>query len=142
MCVDQNPRSGCGYTTIGAALAAAASGDMINVAPGRYVEDAHITLPVSLIGAGAQSTMINAKGLANGIFIDGINGASTITPGSNTLTGVTVAGFSVLNANFEGILVLNASNVTLWEQPRRRQRPLAQQRRLPRYSRFRDERRG
>lgn len=114
LCVNQNPKSGCAYTTIGAAVAAATAGDTISVAPGHYAEDVHITQPVSLIGAGAQWTVINAKGLANGIFIDGINGAATITPGSNTLVNVTVSGFSVLNANFEGILALNASNVTLW----------------------------
>ena len=113
LCVNQNPKSGCPYTTIGAAVAAAASGDTINVAPGRYAEDVHIIQPVSLIGAGAQWTIINAKGLSNGIFIDGINGAATITPGANTLTNVTVTGFTVQNANFEGILALNASYVTV-----------------------------
>lgn len=114
LCVNQNPRSGCPYATIGAAVAAAKAGDTINVAPGRYAEDVHITQPVALIGAGAGWTVINAKGLANGVFIDGINGAPTITPGGNTLSNVTVSGFTVQNANFEGILALNASNVTLW----------------------------
>ncbi len=114
LCVNPNPRSGCAYTTIGAAVAAAKAGDTINVAPGRYSEDVHIVQPVALIGAGAGWTVINAKGLANGIFIDGINGAAKITPGSNTLANVTVTGFTVQNANFEGILALNASNVTLW----------------------------
>lgn len=114
LCVNQNPKSGCPYTTIGAAVAAAASGDTVNVAPGRYAEDVHIIQPVSLIGAGAKWTIINAKGLSNGIFIDGINGAATITPGANTLTSVTVTGFTVQNANFEGILALNASYVTVW----------------------------
>ncbi len=113
LCVNPNAKSGC-YKTIGAAVSAAKPGDTINVAPGRYAEDVHIVQPVSLIGAGAGWTVINAKGLANGVFIDGINGASTITPGSNTLTNVTVTGFTVQNANFEGILALNASNVTLW----------------------------
>jgi pectin methylesterase-like acyl-CoA thioesterase len=84
LCVDQNPRSGC-YATIGAAVAAAAAGDTIKVAAGRYAEDVHIVQAVSLVGAGAKWTTIDAKGLANGIFIDGINGAITITPGSNTL---------------------------------------------------------
>lgn len=114
LCVNPNPKSGCAYTTIGAAVAAAKAGDTINVAPGRYSEDVHIIQPVALIGAGARSTVINAKGLANGIFIDGINGATKITPGSNTLSNVTVSGFTVQNANFEGILALNASNVTVW----------------------------
>ena len=113
-CVNQNPKSGCAYRTIGAAVAAAAAGDTINVAPGRYAEDVHILKPVSLIGAGAQSTTINAKGLANGVFIDGIGAAAKIAPGSNTLANVTVTGFTVQNANFEGILSLNATNVTLW----------------------------
>lgn len=113
LCVDQNPKSGC-YATIGAAVAAAAAGDTIQVAAGRYAEDVHIIQPVSLVGAGAKRTTIDAKGLANGLFIDGINGAAAITPGSNALSSVTVTGFTVKNANFEGILVLNASNVTLW----------------------------
>jgi parallel beta-helix repeat protein len=113
LCVNPNSRSGC-YSTIGAAVGAAKPGDTINVAPGRYAEDVHIVQPVSLIGAGAGWTVINANGLANGIFIDGINGASKVTPGGNTLTNVTVTGFTVQNANFEGILALNASNVTLW----------------------------
>lgn len=113
LCVDQNPRSGC-YATIGAAVAAAAAGDTIQIAAGRYAEDVHIVQAVSLVGAGANRTTIDAKGLANGVFIDGINGAATITPGSNALRSVTITGFTVKNANFEGILVLNASNVTLW----------------------------
>lgn len=113
LCVNQNPQSGC-YTTIGAAIAAAAKGDTIQVASGRYAEDVHIVRSVYLIGAGAKSTAIDAKGLANGIFIEGINGAAAITPGSNALMGVTISGFAVQNANFEGILVINASNVTLW----------------------------
>ena len=113
LCVDQNSKPGC-YTTIGTAAAAAAAGDTIQVAPGRYPEDAHIVKPLSLIGAGAKSTTIDAKGLPTGIFIDGINGAMTIIPGANTLIGVTVTGFTVKNADFEGILVTNASNVTLW----------------------------
>lgn len=112
LCVNQNPKSGC-YTTVGGAVSAAAPGDTIQVAAGRYAEDVHVLQPVSLIGAGAKWTVIDAKGLANGIFIDG--GLSTkITPGSNTLIGVTVTGFTVQNANFEGILVANASNITLW----------------------------
>jgi parallel beta-helix repeat protein len=114
LCVNQNPRSGCPYATIGAAVAAAGSGDTIRVSAGRYAEDVHIVQSVYLIGAGAKWTTIDANGLANGIFIDGINGAPTITPGNNTLIAVTATGFTVQNANFEGILVANASNVALW----------------------------
>ncbi len=113
LCVNQNPRAGC-YPTIGAAVTAAGAGDTIQVAPGRYAEDVHIQKPLSLIGAVAQSTTIDAKGLANGVFIDGGAGSGSVTPGSNTLVGVTVSEFTVQNANFEGILAANASNVTLW----------------------------
>lgn len=113
LCVNQNPSSGC-YATIGAAVAAATAGDTIQVVPGQYAEDVHIQQPLALIGAGANWTTIDAKGLANGVFIDGEAGSGQITPGHNTLIGVTVSGFTVQNANFEGILVANASNVTLW----------------------------
>jgi parallel beta-helix repeat protein len=113
LCVDQHPtHPGC-FSTIGAAVTAASAGDTIQVAPGRYAEDVHILQPVSLVGAGAEWTIIDAKGLPNGIFIDG-GVSTTITPGNNTLIGVTVTGFTVKNANFEGILAANASNVTLW----------------------------
>ena len=113
LCVNQSPRSGC-FATIGAAVAAAASGDTIQVAPGRYAEDVHILKSVSLVGAGARWTTIDAKGLANGVFVDGGAGSGNVAPGNNTLIGVTVTGFTVQNANFEGVLAANASNVTLW----------------------------
>jgi pectin methylesterase-like acyl-CoA thioesterase len=61
LCVNQNPKSGC-YTTIGDAVSAA-PGDTIQVAAGRYAEDVHVLQPVSLIGAGVKSTIIDAKGL-------------------------------------------------------------------------------
>jgi parallel beta-helix repeat protein len=115
LCVNQNPRAGgCAYATIGAAVAAAAPGDTILVAPGRYAEQVHIIQSVYLIGSGAGSTTINAKGLANAIFIDGGTGVGKITPGSNSLSGVAVTGFTLQNANFEGILAANAANVTVW----------------------------
>lgn len=113
LCVNQSPRSGC-FGTIGAAVAAAASGDTIQVAPGHYAEDVHILKSVSLVGAGARWTTIDAKGLANGVFVDGGAGSGNVAPGNNTLIGVTVTGFTVQNANFEGVLAANASNVTLW----------------------------
>lgn len=109
LCVNQTPSSGCAYTTIGAAIAGASAGDTITVAPGIYNEGVHITIPLSLVGAGAAQTAINATGQSNGIFIDGTTSAG----GPNTLNEVTVTGFTVENANFEGILVANASSLTL-----------------------------
>ncbi len=47
----------------------------------------------------------DAFGPPNGINVDGL--------GNPGLTGVVVSGFTVSNANFQGILVTNASDVTL-----------------------------
>ena len=79
--------------------------DTINVAPGTYKEDVIIGKPLSLVGANFQRTIINAIGLSNGVYIDGID-----NPG---LSNVVVSGFTVENANYEGILITNASGVTV-----------------------------
>ena len=95
------------YATIGAAVGAAQAGDIIYVAPGRYPEDVTIGKPLSLVGSGRGRSVINAIGLSNGIYIDGFD-----HPG---LSKVVVTGFTVENANFEGILVTNASSVIIAE---------------------------
>jgi hypothetical protein len=102
-----NPgKSGC-FATIGAAVAAASAGDTIQVAPGTYVEgDIIIGISLSLIGANSANTIINAAGKGNGIYVDGVDAKSP-------LSEVVVTGFTVQNANFEGILVTNASSVTI-----------------------------
>jgi parallel beta-helix repeat protein len=105
LCVNPGGKGGC-FTTIGAAVAAAKAGDTIQVAPGTYAEgDIVIGLPLSLIGANSANTIINAAGKGNSIYIDGLD-----NPG---LSEVVVAGFTVQNAKFEGILVTNASSVTI-----------------------------
>ena len=76
-----------------------------NVARGTYTEEVLIGKPLSLIGACADPSVIDATGLAHGIFVDGLD-----YPGLN---GVTIAGFTVKNALFEGILVVSASDVTI-----------------------------
>jgi hypothetical protein len=104
-CVDSHGVFGC-YKTITAAVNAASSGDTIKVNPGTYDEDVKITKPLSLIGDNRDSTTIDAKGLANGIYIDGLD-----NPG---LADVVVTGFTVENANYEGILAQNVSAATIW----------------------------
>jgi hypothetical protein len=81
--------------------------DTINVAPGIYMEDVIIQTPLSLVGAGPGKSIINAAQKANGIYIDGLD-----NPG---LSKVVVTGFTIENANFKGILVTNASSVTIWK---------------------------
>jgi parallel beta-helix repeat protein len=93
------------YSTIGAAVTAASPGDVIKVGPGVYKEEVTIGKPLSLIGAGWDGSVIDATGLANGIFVDGID-----TPG---LADVTIAGFTVKNAQFEGVLVVSTSDAVI-----------------------------
>ncbi len=104
LCVNPAGSSSC-KTTIGAAVGAAAAGDTVQVAAGVYKEDVTIKVPLSLIGAGSSTTIIDATGLANGIVVDGVD--------STGLSGVVISGFTVENANLQGILVENASNVTI-----------------------------
>jgi parallel beta-helix repeat protein len=102
LCVGSQP--GC-YSTISAAVAAANAGDTIDVAQGVYHEEVVIAKPLSLVGKNRANTIIDASGLANAIYIDGLD-----HPG---LSNVTVTGFTIRNANYEGVLITNASHVTL-----------------------------
>jgi len=106
LCVDTSGKHDC-YTSISAAVAAANAGDTIRVAQGTYAEQVTITKPLSLIGDNRENTIIAANGHSNGIYINGFD-----APG---LAHVTVSGFTVENAGFEGILVQNASAVTLFD---------------------------
>jgi hypothetical protein len=104
LCVNAAASSGC-MPTIGAAVAAASPKDTINVAPGTYKESVTIGKPLSLIGADATKVIIDATGLGVGIYVDGND--------NKALTGVFISGFTVQNANFEGILVAGASGITI-----------------------------
>jgi parallel beta-helix repeat protein len=103
LCVKPKGQAGC-YATIGAAVAAASPGDTVKVGPGTYKEDVIIGKSLSLISQ-SSAAIIDATGLPNGIYVDGRD-----NPGLNN---VVVSGFSVLKANYEGILVTNASDVTI-----------------------------
>lgn len=104
LCVNHAGSNGC-YSSISSAVAAASAWDVINVWPGTYKEEVTIGMPLSLIGSGAGSTIIDATGQSNGIFVDGFDNAG--------LAHVTVSGFNVKNANFEGVLVVSAWDVTI-----------------------------
>src|SRR5258706_480609 len=105
LCVAKNPGPGCPYSSIGAAVAAASAGDVVQVSQGTYTEDVVVGKAISLVGANRNNTIIDATGLKNGIYVDGLDNGG--------LAGVSVSGFKVQNANFEGILVTNASGVTI-----------------------------
>jgi len=104
LCVDQHGKPGC-LTTISAAVSTAAPGDTIKVDAGTYKEDVLINKPVSLVGADRDTTIIDATSQSNGIYIDGFDNLG--------LAQVVVSGFTVENANFEGILVNEADAVTV-----------------------------
>ena len=104
LCVNPGGTGGC-QSSISAAVAAAAPGDTITVARGRYTGGIVIDKPLSLIGADEHDTVIDAGGMPTGITIDGI-----ADPG---LSGVVVSGFTVDNAQFEGVLAVNASSLTI-----------------------------
>ena len=104
LCVDAGGKGGCA-TTIGAAVAAAAPNDVIRVASGFYHEDVVIGKPLSLLGQSAQNTIIDATGLLNGVNVNGRDNPA--------LAHVIVSGFTVQNANAQGIVVTNASDVTI-----------------------------
>jgi parallel beta-helix repeat protein len=104
LCVTSSGASGC-FPTIGAAVTAASPNDEIDIGAGEFPEMVTITKPLLLAGAGSDSTFINAQGLANGIYIDGLDHAG--------LASVQVTGVTVQNANFEGILVTNTQYVLI-----------------------------
>jgi Right handed beta helix region len=103
-CVNQNGSRGC-FSSISAAVAAAGPGDVIQVERGTYNEDVIVSKPLSLIGQDRENTVIDAVNRDNGVNIDG-NG----NPG---LSHVVVSGFTVKDANFAGVLITNASAVTI-----------------------------
>lgn len=104
LCVNPSGKGSC-YTSIGTAVAAASAGDTIQVGPGNYSENVVIDKSLALIGTNRNNTVIDAAGKANGVYIDGFDNAG--------LSEVVVTGFTTQNANFEGILVTNASSIMI-----------------------------
>jgi parallel beta-helix repeat protein len=98
-CVSRSGQQGC-FTTINAAIGASAPGDVIQVWPGRYGEDVVVSKPLSLVGVNRQETIINAIGLMHGVEITGQN-------------HVVIRGFTIENANLSGVLINDASAVTI-----------------------------
>ena len=78
------------YTKINDAVSAASAGDTVIVCAGTYKEDVAISRALTLSGQSADTTIIDATGLDNGIKIAASN--------------VIVSGFTVENATGEGIL--------------------------------------
>ncbi|MGZ4314332.1 MAG: hypothetical protein ACXVRS_00715 [Gaiellaceae bacterium] len=76
------------FSTIGSAVAAASEGGTVVVCPGTYAEDVIVQKALTLIG---QNATIDAAGLENAIQV--------------VASDVSVSGFTLENANGEGLLV-------------------------------------
>lgn len=107
LCVNPNGEQGC-YKTISAAVAAASPGDIVQVQDGTYDEEVTITQTLSLMAAPGAHPVIDAMNLPHGIWVNGMSAAPKAG-----VAGVVISGFKVRNANFEGILLSNATDVTV-----------------------------
>ena len=79
--------SGCAYSQIGPAVAAASRGDTVSVGPGRYVGGFTIDQSVSLVGAGAHETTISGGGPVITVGKFGARTEPTVTLRDLTITG-------------------------------------------------------
>ena len=80
-------QSGCPYTQLAPALAAAHSGDTITIGPGTYAGDVTINVSVKLAGAGPGATIIKGGGPVLTIGVAGAASEPTVTIDGVTVTG-------------------------------------------------------
>jgi hypothetical protein len=79
--------SGCPYTQLAPALAAAKDGDTIKIAPGTYAGGVTIDVSVKLVGAGAGQTVISGGGPVLTIGAFGESTEPTVSIDGLTITG-------------------------------------------------------
>jgi hypothetical protein len=79
--------SGCPYTQLAPALAAAKDGDTIKIAPGTYAGGVTINVSVKLVGAGPSSTTISGGGPVLTIGTFGASSEPTVSIDGVTITG-------------------------------------------------------
>lgn len=97
--------SGCPYTELGPALAAARNGDTVRVAAGTYAGGVAIQTSISLLGAGAGKTIISGGGPVITIGTFGAKSQPTVV-----LAGLTVTGGMTTSSPISGAWV-GADNV-------------------------------
>ncbi len=95
------------FTTISAAVASASAGDTVVACPGTYTEDVVIQIPLTLIG---ESATIDATGLS-GVPTGAILGQAPYNGITIESSKVTVEGFTVKDAEGEGILAINPNPI-------------------------------
>jgi nitrous oxidase accessory protein NosD len=79
--------SGCAFSQIAPAVAAANNGDTISIAPGTYAGGFTITKSVTLAGAGADKTIISGGGPVITIGTFGASSEPTVSISGVTITG-------------------------------------------------------
>jgi parallel beta-helix repeat protein len=89
------------FDTINAAIAAAGTGDTIEVAPGTYSESVDVTKSVTLLGAQASVDARTGRTGASESIVDGkdLGGGQRSTAFYVTANDVTIDGFTIKNTN-------------------------------------------
>jgi hypothetical protein len=126
VCAASSPSAPCDYTTISAAVNAAAGGDVINVAPGNYADRISLTLGTeATVGKTLTVTATGGPGVttitppAIGDLMVSVGGGNSGALGTLNLNGFTLtggnraSGGAIWVSNIFGVLNLSNSVVTL-----------------------------
>ncbi len=90
-CVNPGGTGGC-FASIQDAIDAASDGDQISIAAGSYIESFQLDVPVSLIGAGSDVTILEAEPGNRVMQVTGSEIDSSVTVSGLTFTGGDVTG--------------------------------------------------
>jgi hypothetical protein len=103
-------QSGCPYTQLAPALAAAHSGDTITIGPGTYAGGVTINVSVKLAGAGPDATIIKGGGPVLTIGVADAASEPTVTIDGVTVTGgVTIGNLTPFSGRGGGIYIPRAA---------------------------------
>src|SRR6266545_523051 len=102
--------SGCPYTQLAPALAAAHRGDTVKIGPGTYAGGVTVDVSVKLVGAGPGATIISGGGPVLTIGEAGAASEPTVTVEGVTITGgVTIGNLTPWSGRGGGIYIPRAA---------------------------------
>ncbi len=103
-------QSGCPYTQLAPALAAAQSGDKVTIGPGTYAGGVTIDVSVKLVGSGPGATIISGGGPVLTIGVADAASEPTVTIDGVTVTGgVTIGNLTPFSGRGGGIYIPRAA---------------------------------